>query len=220
MNKNIFIYVDESGTLPDPKSPVVIIAAVATYAPHQLILPKKSAAKALGKKNVKEIKFYKAGINTKIKFLTVLAKLDIKIFVLILEKNGKKIPDSPENFAIACSLILYDCLYCYQNSFKSIIFDRHFHNQTDQEKFDSTLKKLVGENLNIIHADSLKEAAVNTADMVAGSVLWKRTGKDDQFYKIIKNKIVEEKAIDWKEVKKWFINKKLARTGVNTHPNE
>lgn len=218
MNKHLFIYVDESGTLPDPKDPVVVVAAVATYSPYELVLPKKSASKILRKENVREIKFYKAGVNTKTKFLTILAKLDVKIFVLILEKNGKKIPDSPENFAIACALVLRDCLDYYQNSVKSIIFDRHFHNQLDREKFDSVLKKLIGENLSISHADSLKEPAVNTADMIAGSLLWKRTGKDDQFYKIIKNKIVEEKVVNWKEAKKWFINKKLARTGASTHP--
>ena len=41
--------------------------------------------------------------------------------------------------------------------------------------------------------------------MVAGSLLWKQTGKDNQFYKIIKGKIVEEKIVNWKEAKKWFV---------------
>lgn len=213
--KHIFIYVDESGTLPDPKGPVIVIAAVATYATNQLILPKKSIKTKTG-----ETKFYGSGDNTKKKYLTTLSKLDIQIFALVLEKHGQKIPDTPENFAAICSLILYDCLDYYQNSTVSIIFDRHFHSPVDRKKFDAIIEKILDQNIDISHVDSIKEPAVNTADMVAGSLLWKQTGKDDQFYKIIKEKIVEEKIINWKEAKKWFINEKLARTGVNTHPNE
>ena len=56
--------------------------------------------------------------------------------------------------------------------------------------------------------------------MIAGSLLWKQTGKDDQFYKIIKGKNCRGKIVNWKEVKRWFINKKLARTGASTHQSE
>lgn len=59
--------------------------------------------------------------------------------------------------------------------------------------------------MDIFHADSLKEPVVNTADMIAGSVLWKQTGKDNKFYEIIKSKILIEKTISWKDAKKWFI---------------
>ena len=65
MNKHIFIYVDESGTLPDPKGPIIVIAAVATYSINQLILPSKSASKSLFRNNGNEIKFYKSGDKTK-----------------------------------------------------------------------------------------------------------------------------------------------------------
>lgn len=180
MTKHIFIYVDESGTLPDPKGPIVVIAAVATYLNNQLILPKKSIKSKSG-----EVKFYNSGENTKKKYL------------------GQKIPDTPENFAAICSLILHDCLSYYSDCLISIIFDRHFHRSSDREAFDEIIKKLISQNITISHVDSLKEPAVNTADMIAGSLLWKQTGM-----------------VNWKEAKKWFVKQKLARTGVNTHPNE
>lgn len=100
MYKKVFIYVDESGTLPDPKDPAVVIAAVATYSPNKLLLTNKTVIKKLHSNNTKEIKFYTSGRNTKKKFLTVLAKQDIQIFTLILEKHGKNISDTSENFAI------------------------------------------------------------------------------------------------------------------------
>jgi hypothetical protein len=43
--------------------------------------------------------------------------------------------------------------------------------------------------------------------MVAGSLLWKYSGKDDRFYNIIKEKIINEKFINWKEARKRFFDK-------------
>ncbi|OGK49420.1 hypothetical protein A3A56_03460 [Candidatus Roizmanbacteria bacterium RIFCSPLOWO2_01_FULL_40_32] len=219
MKKNIFIYIDESGTLPDPKSLIVIIAAVGTGFPQELSLAKKTAAKTSIKNNSGEIKFYRSGDNTKRKFLQILAKQDVSIFVLVVEKHGQIIADSPENFAFVCSLILNDCLNYYQHETLSMVFDRHFHRLADQEKFNTSLELLLGKKLTIIHVDSLNESTVNTADMVAGSVLWSRTGKNPAFYEIIKSKVVEEKIINWKEAKGKFWHKKT-RPNRRTRPSE
>ncbi|MBI4225546.1 DUF3800 domain-containing protein [Candidatus Roizmanbacteria bacterium] len=60
--KKITIFIDESGTLPDPKDKVVIVAAVGTEIPHKLIEVVKSIRKYLkSKKNISnEIKFYRS----------------------------------------------------------------------------------------------------------------------------------------------------------------
>jgi hypothetical protein len=203
-----YIYIDESGTLPDPQSPVIVIAAVGTEKPHLLLSVKKITKNILGKNNTAEVKFYRSGDNTKRRFLSNLVKQDISIFVLILEKHGKKIADSPENFAFVCSLILNDCLIYYQHKNLKIIFDRHFHRQIDRDLFDKTLQNILSQKLSINHVDSVQQQVVNTADMVAGSVLWLRTGKNSLFYNIIKNKIIAEKIIDWKEARRSFWHKK------------
>ena len=90
MNKHIFIYVDESGTLPDPKGPIIVIAAVATYSINQLILPSKSLQNHCLETMVMKSSFTNQVIKQKKKFLTVLSKSDIQIFALILEKHGRK----------------------------------------------------------------------------------------------------------------------------------
>lgn len=206
--KNITIFIDESGTLPDPKDQVVIIAAVGTKLPENLRAITKSIRKNLAKKNTSEIKFYKAGEKTKRKFLEKLSDEDIGIFTLTIEKQGQKIVDSPENFALLCWVILEDCLLFYQNSIKEVVFDRHFHKTSDQEKFNSTLTQLLDQNLNFIHTDSQKDYEINAADMVAGSLLWHKTKKEASFYKIIKEKIISERVISWKNLRGMFFNKK------------
>lgn len=132
--RNITIFIDESGTLPDPKDKVVIVAAVGTNLPQ--------------------------------------AKQNLAIFTLTVEKNGQKIADSPENFAFLCWLLLKDCFLFYKENVKQIIFDRHFHKTKDQQNFNQTLISLLGKKVAINHADSLRDQRLNTADMVAGSMLW------------------------------------------------
>ena len=126
----ITIFVDESGTLPDPKDQVVIVAAVGTNFPQLLIRVSKSVRKYL--------------------------------------KRSRK----------------------------------------DQTKFNNLLRKLLNEDLKISHVDSTEDPRVNTADMVAGSLLWAKTGKDSQFYQMIKEKITVEKTVSWKNLKRKFLKRK------------
>lgn len=208
----VTVFIDESGTLPDPKDQVVIVAAVSTSIPKSLLKPSKSARKYLknAKKRLSEIKFYRAGLRTKKRFLKELASQDISIFTLIVEKHRQKIEDSPDNFAILCWLLLEECLIFYKNQIKEVVFDRHFHRLQDQVRFNRILAKLLGKKLPFKHVDSQQDPRVNTADMVAGSVLHFSTGKNKSFYKIIRKKVISEKRINWKEAKRKFLNKKLA----------
>lgn len=52
------------------------------------------------KEKVLEIKFYQAGERTKLAFLKELSRSPIDIFVLVVDKKGRKIPDTPLNFAV------------------------------------------------------------------------------------------------------------------------
>jgi hypothetical protein len=49
---------------------------------------------------LKEIKFYYAGQKTKKQFLSGIASANFEIFALIVNKKGRKIADTLENFAI------------------------------------------------------------------------------------------------------------------------
>jgi len=221
-DKNMTIIIDESGTLPDPNDRVIIIAAVGTKLPERLSKLSKELRKKLAKKNkkVSEIKFYRAGKRTKKLFLSQLAKEDICLFVLIVEKNGQKIADNPENFAFLCGLLIKECQIFYKDKIRKIILDRHFFRESDQKRFNNYLKQLFDLKVTMRHLDSQRNPEINSADMVAGSILWKVTGKDKVFYRMIKKLIISEKIINWKEVKQRFFQKKTHRTGASAHPGE
>lgn len=210
MFNKITIVIDESGTLPDPNDKVIIIAAVSAEMPRILAEVTKKARKGIRsrkkKEEISEIKFYQAGERTKTAYLKELSKQAIDIFVLIVDKKEQKIPDTPENFAALCYILLAECLLFYGDKITEIIFDKHFHRLIDRSKFDDILTKLLKRKLKLQHLDSSQNVEVNVADMVAGSLLWKYTGKDSKFYNLIKDKIISEKVLNWKEVKRKFFN--------------
>jgi len=204
----ISVLIDESGTLPDPSDKVVIVAAVGINTPTRILSINRMVRKNL-KKPLGEIKFYKAGEKTKTKFLKALAKEDLKIFTLIVEKQGKKITDSPENFALLCWLILEECLLFYKNKIKEVIFDKHFHQEKDQKLFNYFLFQFLKKKIKLVHVNSQEDQRISAPDMIAGSLLWAKTKNDSRFYKIIKNQIISEKMVNWRQIKSRFWNKKM-----------
>lgn len=205
----ITLFIDESGTLPDPSDKVIVIAGVGIESLQDL----GSIFKAVKKRRSKiekplELKFYKAGNKTKGSFFDRLSReKDVALFVLIIDKLGRSIADSPENFAILCGLLISEVLLYEQ--INRVILDRHFHRLKDQEEFNSSLLEFLDKpNLSLEHVDSTENILVNVADMIAGAVLAKETGKDASFYQIIKDKIISETKLNWPEAKRRL--KKLA----------
>jgi len=210
--KKFTIFIDESGTLPDPKDKIVIVAAVGVDVPNELLDINNKVRKKIKflkkEKEISEIKFYRAGERTKIFYLKKMAEKEIDIFALIVEKDKMKITDNPNNFAILTYFLIEECLLFYGKGkgIKEIIFDKHFSRQKDQEEFTKLLLKFLDADFIIKHWDSKNNIGVNAADMAAGSLLWKYTKKDERFYDIIKKRIVSEKFLNWKQIKRKFFN--------------
>lgn len=201
------IFIDESGTLPDTKDEVIVVAAVGASTPIQLNQLFKKVRKQLKKRSLPEIKFYTAGEKTKEIFFKNIIKENLGIFVLVVDKKGRKIPDTPEHFALLCWLLLTEVLNFYPN-IKEIIFDRHFHRKQDLEAFNNFLKEFLGLNVIFRHVDSRLEKEVNVADMIAGATLSYIRGRNSRFYEIFKEEIISEIKINWPEVKRRLIQKK------------
>lgn len=163
--QNIVVFIDESGTLPDPNDKHIIIAAVGAKTPERI------------------------------------AKEEINIFILSIDKMGRKIQDNYENYAILCWLLLEDVFGFYKEVWQ-IISDRHFSKRQDINSFNSLLADLLCRKLKVVHVDSKKNKKVNIADMIAGAVLAKETGKEQRFYKLMKNKIVSERRLNWPAAKR------------------
>ncbi|PIP51791.1 hypothetical protein COX09_05180 [Candidatus Beckwithbacteria bacterium CG23_combo_of_CG06-09_8_20_14_all_47_9] len=204
----VTIYIDESGTLPDPKDKVVIVAAVGVTAAEKIDLLFKQIHKwAAFKKRGTEIKFYTSGEKTKTIFFRFLERENFTICVLVIDKLGRKISDTPTNYAALCLLLLQDVANFIK--IDRLVFDRHFVQQKEIDVFNDLIKRQVGNDVSIIHVDSRQDKRVNVADMVAGSVLANETGKDAKYFSMIERKIVSIKKVNWKEAKKRLIEKNL-----------
>lgn len=208
---DITIFIDESGTLPDPHDTVVVVAAVGTKSPQKIAAIIKTTSKR-SKLRVPsgELKFYTAGDKTKRIFLEKVVQADFALFVLVVEKRGKIISDTPENYAVLCFLLLSHVLYFYSDV-SEIVFDKHFSRENDLMAFNTLIRTLLQPKTSIRHVDSQKDKRVTVADMVAGATLAKESGKTGEFYAIIEEKVML-KRVKWAEAKRKMLEaiKKLA----------
>lgn len=214
------IFIDESGTLPDTQDQVIVVAAVGVQIPNLIDRLFNQTSKQL-RKNIKlsEIKFYTAGDKTKEQFFKNLIKEDLGIFVLIVDKKGRSIPDTPQHFALLCWLLLSEVVNFYPQ-IKEVIFDRHFQQKQDLENFGSLLEQLLETTMTFKHVDSQQFKQVNVADMIAGATLSKIRGKNNKFYEVFKDKIISEITINWPEVKRRFFDKEKTRLNRCVHPSK
>lgn len=200
------IFIDESGTLPDPKDKFIVICAVGVKKIKETenIFSKILNSLRQRKIRVKEIKFYYAGQSTKRQLLAGIISANFEIFALIVDKKDRKIADAPENFALLVADLVNEINLWYRAERINLIIDRHFQRKVDQDKFNRFLKIKVNKGLEyqIKHIDSQQNFLVNIADMAAGAILWKYSGKDLQFYNLIKENVVVEKIVNWPEIKR------------------
>lgn len=207
------IFIDESGTLPDPKDKFIVVSGVGIkkIKEAQNVISRILTSLRQRKIKIPEIKFYYAGQRTKRQFLSGIVSSGFEIFALIVDKKGRKIADTPDNFALLVADLVNEINLWYRTKKVIITIDRHFHRRIDQDRFNRFLRKQIDSSLGykISHIDSRQDALVNIADMVSGAILWKYTGKDWQFYDLIKENIITEKLVSWPEIKRRSLNKKL-----------
>ena len=202
----IYLFVDESGTLPDIKDKYVVISGVGVKKIKEAenLISRILSSLRKRKIKIKEVKFYYAGEQTKRQFLSGIVSSNLEIFALIIDKKERKIADTPENFAILISDLINEAYLWYKKEKISVVIDKHFHRKTDQDRFNNFIRKQIAVNLKYVikHVDSQQNFLVNIADMTAGAILWKYNRKNDQFYQIIKDNIAAEKLVNWPELKR------------------
>lgn len=198
------IFIDESGTLPDIADKYIVLAALVASNPKGLekILPKfrkKIPSKGSRKKEkqVREFKFHYVGDITRRRVLEEIISKDVKIYILVVNKLGRKIKDNPENYGkLVKNLALY--LIKKENP-KEILVDKHFGNKSDTEEFQSILDS-ISNKVNFQQVDSVADPRIDLADFVAGATLRKLRADDETLYKIILPKITWEKTKDWNKL--------------------
>lgn len=200
------IFIDESGTLADPKDRFVVFAGVFSKNPQSLtkLIP-KARKRVPPKKKLKrerlvsEFKFRSVGDSTKERILKEIAKLDVKLFVVILDKERRKVQDTPQNYALLVFTLLKQVFK--KEAVDKVVIDRHFNQVEKRQELTKQLVTLYGKELEVAQVDSLTDSRVDLADFVAGAVLKSARDRVEQFKKLIEPKIVSLKVVKWRELK-------------------
>lgn len=196
-----FVIIDESGRLYDPQDRIVIFAAVVTDSLVNLdkIIP--SVRKHFPRKSqLAEIKFSTTGNKTRIKVLKEISKHKLRIFVLVINKEGRKIIDNPENYALLIVNLLQIIYQKYPQA-NHIMIDKHFSWIRYREKFNELVQEKIKRELFIEHLDSQQNTIVALPDFSAGALRLKYTKNQSEFSDIIKDGVELLKEMTWREIK-------------------
>jgi hypothetical protein len=216
-HKTLYIYGDESGSLADLASKVIIIALLTTLNPSELrFIVKKVYRQSLNRKNkrykarrYKEFKYHTAFKQDREKILRFLRNKKIEIFILSVQKGTRKIADTPLNYGIALLEVLEALLRRYQNSNCNIelILDKHFTKQEHIVKLDQLIVQATDNKLKPMHVDSRNNALVALVDFIAGVAREEFEHNNKFLSSVIADKVIFKKEIIWNDLKRKWIDK-------------
>lgn len=135
-----YVFYYESGRLHDNQEKVIIMVGI--YLTNYIQIENNiKIIKTRSKKDhkngnivVNEIKFSSTGNKTRTKILQSIHNLDIKIYILIINKDGRTIKDTPYNYALLTTSLLH--LIKTPNNIKYIIVDKHFSNISQRDQYN------------------------------------------------------------------------------------
>lgn len=201
-----YALIDESGRLYDPRDRILVFAVLVTrtlVSLDKIISKARSRIPRKGKRRkekLAEIKFSQAGDRTRQFVLQEIARQKIKIYILLVDKEGRKIKDNPQNYAVLISESLKKVL-AENSKLEHVLIDRHFTFITQREQFNSRLQESSKREVFIEHVDSQQNPIISLADFVAGAVRYAAVRGENKFRKIIDKLIEDEKLTTWRELK-------------------
>ncbi|HET7087338.1 MAG TPA: DUF3800 domain-containing protein [Anaerolineae bacterium] len=207
-----YVGLDESGSLSADTS-LFTLVGVLTYQPDTIRYLIQRAAVRSGKRlkrprrAVSELKWHNTSRRLRADVLSRLARADIEIFALTVRKGGRKIEDTPENYAVLVCAVLQACWLAHPNV--ALAIDRRFTSPAQVAVLNTFLYRHWPTQgvLSISHVDSQRNPLVQLADFVAGSVYaWHKEG--DNTIKMIEGKISVALVEDWPEIKQRWTQKR------------
>lgn len=193
-------YIDESGNLAD-KKPYFIVAVVPVKDKRLPSRIMKRVRRVLGRRKGKigkELKFSTSSSRVKNFFVKRLEAEKLYCFVFVVDKLGKKIEDSPENYGVVINWVLREGFSML--GWEKVVIDRKFDKEKDQKKLLSVIKSTMKTNMSkVLFGDSINEDGIKLSDFVAGFY--------GQFYNLEKplpkplKNIVSEGRVSWNLLK-------------------
>lgn len=201
----MYVFIDESGDLGfdfkrnGKPSDFFLVSAIKIsdekYFNRVIKRHRKRVKKKLEKK--REIKFSNTSPENRRRILEDIAKLDIEIFVVYIDKHNAYyyIKDDPVRmYSYLLKILAEKCFSEPVNEDTTIVFDRSF--STVQQEALELYLKTQNENLlktrhkiTMIHLPSQESSGILCADFVCGAVMQQLTNKNQRYFNIIKGKI-------------------------------
>lgn len=201
---NQYVYIDEAANLAD-ENQFFIIGVVTTFSEKELRRILKRARTILGKskRQAPEIKSSRVAKRISAYILKKLNQKDIAIYAWIIDKETRRVEDTPENYGLVLGHILK---YGFNLAgWSKVWVDEKYIKQRDKIRLKKTLEMIVG-NSNfikerVIFAKSEKEPGLGLADFVAGSFYTAYNKGNTELLNLIKAKVVMEEKVLWRELK-------------------
>jgi len=146
-----------------------------------------------GLRQVPEFKAWHTPPQVIARILNRLARLEIEIYAAILDKQSLPAPEDPEDWY---RQIYTECirLVLAQHPRVIVTLDRRYTKASLHDKLTRAIVSAqpAGTTLSFVIAGSRNEQALQTADVVAWSIFQKYTRNDEEYYRLIEEKISGE----------------------------
>jgi hypothetical protein len=188
------IYLDESGNLgfSEKSGKYFIVAGLCVEDSKTVDRCIKNARTGLTKKYKKnELKFSNSSDPNKRRVLSCISKRDVSLSYLALNKNWVPI-DLRQNIPLLHTYMSGQLLSNVLSNMSviriNVIIDKFLHSKKI-DGFNDYIDNNVSVKMNIQHVSSDGNNSIQAVDFVAGAVNRKYRGNDDEYYKLIEDKI-------------------------------
>ncbi len=208
-----YAYSDDSPTLAGQENHLAVAAVITMKAGNKALarIPKRVRQRTANKKlrQLPELKFYNSDEKTRMRMLQMIANTQAEIFTLVVDKEGRRVSDSPVNNGVVLGNAVATVLK--EKGKVSWTPDRKFVNLDDTTRYMDTAIMVASSKIPsgflVMNepADSQREGLIQLADFVVGTISYKYNWNDERFYQIIKDRIVLEELVRWKDIKADYI---------------
>lgn len=202
------LYLDESGNLADnlPCTLVATFNSDKRTSKKLSRIPKRVRQRVMEDKlkNVPELKFYDSSDSIRERFLEYVAKYEPEAYALTLDKEGRRVDDTPYNYAIMVGKLLASVVAEKEETNFDLHVDKKYTKPKAREEFNATLRWLLdplGVKLNCKHLGGEEENLIQVADFLAGAFLRRDAFGEDRYYDIIADVVKKEKEVKWTSVR-------------------
>jgi len=202
----VHIYIDESGSLSDPRDTIVTLAAIKTLSPRSLRWIIERVKRDVRRKKPKrdtlsEFKFYTTTDSARVAVLEALAREQVEVYALSVFKGAQIIPHTPENYGILLCELLRMCGAEHEHV-AELVVDMPFNMPQQRTRLTAIVHNTLDLDVKLRYVDSVKNPYIQLADFVAGAVRAKHMGRNLSLYQFIQPRMISDQLVRWKVLRR------------------